>query len=304
VDPRVEARPAGGVAGVLTVRYGAAVRVEVEPGVRLFFDVVGSGLAPTDDAMVPKPTLLLLHGGPGFDHSGFRPYFDRFADTHQVVYLDQRGQGRSDGHDDPAAWTFDTWADDVVRFCDALAIERPAVLGTSFGGFVAMHYAARHPGHASRLVLSSTQARRHLESSAARFGALGGPEARDCYLRVFAGTPRVDDWIEYASRCLPLYNRTPSSFGAARTIMNFEMVQASTGWFPTYDLRADLGEVRAPTLVLAGEDDPMTPVEASEEIVALLTSAPVRFERFADCGHGTYRDQPERTEAFLRDFLA
>jgi pimeloyl-ACP methyl ester carboxylesterase len=62
------------------------MRVEIGGGVRLFVDVVGSSLEPTHDEMRPKPTLLLLHGGPGLDHSAFRPYFDRFADSHQVVY--------------------------------------------------------------------------------------------------------------------------------------------------------------------------------------------------------------------------
>src|SRR6478752_1628772 len=107
------------------------MRVDLGDGTRLFVDVVGSGLRPTPDAMEPKPTLLLLHGGPGADHSSFRPFFDRFADTHQVVYVDHRGQGRSDP-DDPSNWNLDTWADDVVRLCDALEIDRPVVLGNSF----------------------------------------------------------------------------------------------------------------------------------------------------------------------------
>jgi proline iminopeptidase len=280
------------------------VRVEIEPGVRLFVDVVGGGLTPTDAAMLDKPTLLLLHGGPGFDHSSFRPYFDRFADTHQVVYVDQRGQGRSDGHEDPTGWNFDTWADDVVRVCDALEIERPVVFGNSFGGFVAMHYAARHPDHAAKLVLSSTQARRHLDVSAARFEALGGPAARDCYLRVFDGEPGPDDGLEYLERCMPLYNRRPSSFGPARSILNLAMMADSTRWFVDLDLRDDLRAIRVPTLVLAGEDDPMTPVEAAEEMIGLLPTGTARLERFTDCGHGSYRDQPERTERVLRAFLA
>jgi pimeloyl-ACP methyl ester carboxylesterase len=280
------------------------VRVEIEPGVRLFVDVVGGGLTPTDDAMLDKPTLLLLHGGPGFDHSSFRPYFDRFADTHQVVYVDQRGQGRSDGHDDPAGWTFDVWADDVVRVCDALGIVAPVVLGNSFGGFVAMHYAARHPDHPSKLVLSSTQARRHRENTAARFEALGGPEARDCYLRIFDGHGTPADGAEYFQRCIPLYNRTPSPFPTSRSILNLAMMDDSTRWFADFDARDRVGLITVPTLVLAGEDDPMTPVEAAEEIVALLPAGGGRLERFADCGHGTYRDQPEATERALRDFLA
>jgi proline iminopeptidase len=280
------------------------VRVEVEPGVRLFVDVVGSGLEPTDAAMIPKPTLLLLHGGPGFDHSSFRPYFDRFADTHQVVYVDQRGQGRSDGHDDRDTWTFDVWADDVVRLCDALEIDGPVVLGNSFGGFVAMHYAARHPGHASKLVLSSTQARRHREITAARFEALGGPEARDCYLRIFDGHGTPEDGAEYFQRCLPLYSRTPSPFAPDRSILNLAMMDDSTRWFVDFDARERVGRITVPTLVLAGEDDPMTPVEAAQEIVALLPAGLGRLVRLADCGHGTYRDQPEATERALREFLA
>jgi proline iminopeptidase len=280
------------------------VRVEVEPGVRLFVDVVGSGLEATDDAMIPKPTLLLLHGGPGFDHSSFRPYFDRFGDTHQVLYVDQRGQGRSDGHEDPDGWTFDVWADDVVRLCEALDIERPVVLGNSFGGFVAMHYAARHPGHAAKLILSSTQARRHREITAARFEALGGPPARDCYLRVFDGDARPEDGVEYLERCIPLYSRTPSPFGPTRSILNLAMMADSTRWFTDFDARDTVRRITTPTLVLAGEDDPMTPVEAAEEIVSLLPEGVGRLVRFADCGHGTYRDQPEATERALREFLA
>src|SRR5436189_4302405 len=119
------------------------MRVDLGDCTRLFFDVAGSGLAPTPEAMVPKPTLVVLHGGPGFDHSSFRPYFDRFADTHQVVYLDHRGQGRSDDRREDNGWDLDTWADDVVGFCDALEIGNPIVLGNSFGGFVEMLYAAR-----------------------------------------------------------------------------------------------------------------------------------------------------------------
>jgi proline iminopeptidase len=279
------------------------VRVDIGGGVRLFFDVVGSSLGPTDEAMVDRPTLLLLHGGPGFDHSSFRPYFDRFADTHQVVYLDHRGQGRSDERDEPSGWTLDTWADDVVAFCDALDIHRPVVLGNSFGGFVAMHYAARHPDHAAALVLSSTQARRHGDVTARRFEQLGGPRARACYERIYTyGDIGPDAWVEYMATCLPLYNIQPSTFGPRRTWMNLRVLVEFHEAFAEMDLRDDLAAICCPTLVLVGEDDPMTPVEAAEEMLALLPDGVGRLERLDRCGHGTFRDQPERTEALLRAF--
>ena len=96
------------------------MRVTVN-GVRLYFDVEGCGLAVQGREMVPRPTLVLLHGGPGADHSLFKPEFSVMADMAQVVYLDQRGSGRS-GHGDPSLWTWDQWADDVAVFCRVLGI--------------------------------------------------------------------------------------------------------------------------------------------------------------------------------------
>jgi pimeloyl-ACP methyl ester carboxylesterase len=85
-------------------------------GVRLFFDVTGEKLVPDGLRMHERPTVLLLHGGPGFDHSMFKPAFEPLADIAQVVMLDHRGNGRSD-HGDPARWTLEQWADDVMAFC-------------------------------------------------------------------------------------------------------------------------------------------------------------------------------------------
>lgn len=112
------------------------MRIEVEPGVRLYVDIDGCGLVPDGPAMRDKPTLILLHGGPGFDHSSFKPVFGQLADAAQVVYVDHRGHGRSDRRP-PQEWNLDTFADDLVRLCAVLGIEKPVVLGQSYGGFVA-----------------------------------------------------------------------------------------------------------------------------------------------------------------------
>ena len=124
-------------------------------GLRLFFDVIGEKLVPDGNRMRERPTVLLLHGGPGFDHSMFKPAFAPLADVAQLVLLDHRGNGRSD-NGDPALWTLDQWGDDLRAFCDALGIESPVVLGYSFGGFVAQSYAIRHPDHPAKLILYST----------------------------------------------------------------------------------------------------------------------------------------------------
>ena len=202
------------------------MRVDIGGGTRIFVDVVGSGLHPTPDAMEPKPTLVLLHGGPGSDHSSFRPYFDRFADTHQVLYLDHRGQGRSDERHEPSGWDLDTWADDVVRLCDALEVERPVVLGLSFGGFVAIRYAARHPEHPAQLILASTLAWRDASLIESRFGERGGPEAAASYRRVYIdGDTSPEAWADYERINLPLYGNVASGFGPRRAWDNHRVLQ-------------------------------------------------------------------------------
>ncbi len=90
-------------------------------GVRLFFDVEGAKLVPDGPVMREKPTLLLLHGGPGFDHSIYKPAYSALADIAQIIYLDHRGNGRSE--DGPReSWNLEQWGDDVRTFCDALGI--------------------------------------------------------------------------------------------------------------------------------------------------------------------------------------
>ena len=103
-------------------------------GTRLWYDVDGPQLVPAGSTMRERPTVVLVHGGPGsYDHSYFKPDFTRLTDVAQVVYLDLRDHGRSDwGH--PDDWTFEQCADDIRAFCDALGIARPIVLGHSMGG--------------------------------------------------------------------------------------------------------------------------------------------------------------------------
>ena len=136
-------------------------------GVRLFFDVEGAKLVPDGPVMREKPVLLMLHGGPGADHSIYRPAYSALADIAQIVYLDHRGNGRSE--DGPReSWNLAQWGDDVRAFCDALGIVDPIVLGASFGGMVALAYATRHPAHPSKLIVISTEAAWRVISRPAR----------------------------------------------------------------------------------------------------------------------------------------
>jgi pimeloyl-ACP methyl ester carboxylesterase len=280
-------------------------------GVRLFFDVEGAKLVPDGPVMREKPTLLLLHGGPGFDHSIYRPAYSALADIAQVIFLDHRGNGRS--QDGPSeAWNLAQWGDDVRAFCDVLGIVNPIVLGASFGGMVALAYATRHPAHPSKLVLISTEAAggTHRDRRVELFERFGGPEvgalARRRFLEVQGHIDQasLDAWRRLA---FPLYTRTQRDPDMARRAVSRSEVQR---WFTkpggeshTFNMFPDLGRIQCPTLVLGGEDDPMLPIECQADLAAALPAHLVRFERFADCGHAVVPDAPERAMAVIRDFI-
>lgn len=279
------------------------------PRARIFFDVVGSKLAPAGPAMVEKPSFIVLHGGPGYDHSTLRPYFDRFADTHQVIYLDHRGNGRSTG--ELADLTLDRWADDIADFCTALGIVKPAVLGQSFGGMVAMHYAVRHPDGPAKLILSSTAARMRYDVTLETFARLGGPEAV-AVAQANWSNPTSETFAAYERTCLPLYNPdpapdppTPDARAAMdRAIRKREVtVHFFANELQHMDLRPSLGAIACPVLVVACGQDPITPVVCGEELAAAIGDK-ARLRMFPHCGHGSYRDDPDETERMLRAFLA
>lgn len=280
-------------------------------GVRLFFDVEGAGLVPDGPVMREKPTLLLLHGGPGFDHSIYKPAYSALADIAQIIYLDHRGNGRSE--DGPReSWNLAQWGDDVRAFCDALGIANPIVLGASFGGMVALAYATRHPAHPSKLILISTEAAggTYRERRVALFERFGGPEvgtlARRRFLEVqgHADQASLDDWRRLA---FPLYTRIPRDPDMARrAVSRSEVLQ----WFAkpggesrTFNMFPDLSRIQCPTLVMGGEDDPIHPIESQADMAAALPAHLVQFERFANCRHAVIPDAPERAMAVIRDFI-
>jgi len=281
-------------------------------GVRLFFDVEGAKFLPDGPIMREKPTLLMLHGGPGSDHSIYRPAYSALADIAQIVYLDHRGNGRSE--DGPReGWNLAQWGDDVRAFCEALGIVDPFVLGASFGGMVALAYATRHPAHPSRLILISTEAAggSYLERRVELFERFGGPEVGALARRRFLeghGNPdqaSVAAWIRLA---MPHYTRVPRDPDMARrAVSRPEVLQWFTrpgGESRSFNFFADLHRIQCPTLVLGGEDDPMLPIECQADLAAALPPHLVQFERFANCGHSVVPDAPERAMATIRDFIS
>jgi pimeloyl-ACP methyl ester carboxylesterase len=191
-------------------------------------------------------------------------------------------------------------------------IEKPIVLGASFGGMVALAYATRHPAHPSRLVLISTEAAggTHRDRRVELFERFGGPEvgalARRRFLEAWGHLDQasLDAWRRLA---FPLYTRIPRDPDFARRAVSRSDV---LHWFSkpggeshTFDMFADLHRIQCPTLILGGEGDPIHPIESQADIAAALPADLVQFERFANCRHAVIPDAPERAMAMIRDFI-
>jgi proline iminopeptidase len=278
------------------------MRVEVN-GVRIFFDVVGPALVPDGLAMRERPTVVVLHGGPGSDHVVGRDSLTPLADVAQLIFFDMRGHGRSDVSD-AEHWTLNQWADDVVGLCAALGIEKPVVMGQSFGGYVAMAYAARHPQHPGKLIIGSTRGTPpRMARQLQVFERLGGVEAR-AIARRFLEDPSQENFPDFIRVCLPLYNRTPQDLKSGRraTLTPQVMEHFRRGELMSLNLLPGLSRVECPTLVYGGEDDPMIPIEEQEEIADALPLDLVQFHRISNAGHGPYRDDPQFLDV-LREFI-
>jgi len=270
-------------------------------GTRLWFDVEGAALVPDGKEMRERPPVVLLHGGPGsFDHSYFKPEFSRLAEVAQVVYLDLPGHGRSEWGD-PADWSFEAAADSVRDFCEALGIERPVVLGHSLGAMVALVYGARHPGHASALVIQSGMARMDVDELVETFRLLAGDEAADIVRRVYGGdsesvTP--EEWgpvWRLFGPWVPVEERR-------RTVVNEALNAPGLRLMQTFDVRGQLSAIDSPTLVCAGELDPITGPAAAREIADALPGA--RLEVLAGAGHFPWMDVPETYWPLINGFVA
>ena len=268
-------------------------------GTELYFDVEGMGLVPDGSRMREQPAAFVLHGGPGGDHSGFKPGFSPLARRMQLIYPDHRGQGRS-AHGDPARYTLDENVEDLEALRRHLGLGQVVVIGTSYGGMVAMAHAARYPDSVSHLVLVVTAAHGGFIPAAERFVAQHGTaEQQRVCATLWAGAFRTEaEQREYYAVMAPLYSRRNDPAGGeaarARGILSPEPLNRAfgpDGFLRTFDLRPELSRITAPTLILAGRHDWICPPEFSEEIHGLIPGSDLRV--FEHSSHSIRADEPE-----------
>lgn len=235
---------------------------------------------------------MLLHGGPGHDHSAFKPELTALADAMQVVFFDQRGMGRSDRR--PAAeWKLDVWADDVVALCAALEIEHPFVLGASFGSMVAMRYAQRHPGHASKLVLVCANAKVDVDEQVRVLERRCVPRNVISAAEAFWRDPTPDTGARFLPLSGSIYT-CGAQVPPSRSVSNYElMFDFLRGEMQTMDLLPELSLVNVPTLIVGGVEDPVTPARGMTAIAEAIGPQLATLNLLEGASHIVWADRPD-----------
>jgi proline iminopeptidase len=256
--------------------------------------------------------LIVLHGGPGVDHCMFGDYLDPLGDEYRLLLVDQRAQGRSDRPPEET-WTLEQMAADVVALARALGLDRHAVLGHSYGAFVALQNAVDFPGAAAQTIVSSGMpATRFLADIDANLAAFEPVELRE---RVTASwerekhvrtTEEVEDLLR---------DQWPFHFREVNDelIADYERRTAEAAYSPDVlrrfaneeyggiEVEGRLGEVTQPVLVLAGRHDRTCSVKAAEATAAGIPNAELVV--FESSGHMTFVEENERYLDVVRDFL-
>lgn len=273
----------------------------------IYFDIDGAGLVADGDHMVDRPVLFLLHGGPGGDHAPFKTSHAALTDFAQLVYVDHRGCGRS-ARGSPSDYTLDNNIDDLDALREHLGLARINLLGSSYGGMVAIGYALRYPNRLANLILVCTaasyrfigDAKRHVEQH-------GSAEQIRVCRRLWDGNfESLDQLREYYEVMSPMYSTTFKSdeFAAGwnRGRRSFEALNRGFGDFlRTFDFTERLSEIRCPTLVIGAAHDWICAPHHSQSIAEQIPRAHLKI--FAKSGHSVASDENEAYLQALRGFL-
>jgi pimeloyl-ACP methyl ester carboxylesterase len=231
------------------------MHVELRDGYRMFVEEVGRGFP-----------LVVLHGGPGLDHTNFRPWLDPLGDELRLLYVDERGQGQSE-RVDPETLSLEVFARDVDLLAEALGLERFALLGHSFGAIVTTWHATE-VGTAAAYVISggadaSGPMLADVEASLEAMGEQGAAIAETWEREQIVESEAELKELLAAQMPFHFHGEVPPGYGD-ETIGSPEVLRhfARIG-YGDFDYRPRLASIRRPTLVVVGEHDRTTTPRAA-----------------------------------------
>ena len=268
--------------------------------VSLFVKVIGQGYP-----------LVLMHGGPGLDHTSLlalQPLADQFT----LIFYDHRCNGRSEGAD-VTSMTWENLTADAEALRQTLGFDKWAVLGHSFGGYVALEYALRYPQTLSHLILMDTAgdagwAHQNAPELLAKRGYSAA--AVQAARRFFSGQLTPREFFPLSMKYARAYYYNGSLWAMVRGIVKGHdlkarpeaSVFASAHLLPGWTVMDRLSEINVPTLVMAGRDDFLFPPEHQVALRAGIPNA--QLELIERAGHEAPSERPAEVIRAVTDFMA
>ena len=273
----------------------------------IYFDIEGLGLIPDDSKMKEKPTAFLVHGGPGADHSSYKPLFSSLTSQLQLVYFDHRGQGRS-ARGNKESYTLENNVKDLDSLRDYLGLEKIVLIGGSYGGMVALTYAIKYPERVqSLIVMATTGSYKFIEKAKDFLQKNGTTKQIEIAQYLWAGNFKDEKHLrKYFQIMGSLYSLTydPKSKTNSfkRTILSVDALNIAFSTFlREYNVINELSKITAPTLVIGARKDWICAPEFSEEIAANISNSQLKI--FENSGHLIRADQPEKLIQEISNFL-
>ena len=270
--------------------------------------------------------LLILHGGPGASHDYFLPYLVPLARTNRLVFIDERGSGRSQKLEDASGYTVDNMVEDVESVRKALELGEVSLLGHSFGGVLAQAYALKYQSQLTHLILASTFAStRQLNAVFDQMKARMNPELRAKIDRLekagLFGKGKDYEKNRYPAEYMTaawgegyfpyLYQRRPDpNFDpVANGVMSWDLYRTMWGSHGEFVIDGNLTSVeytdrlntiKVPTLITVGDHDESDPSIARDMQQHIPGSQLVMLPQ---SGHMTFVDQPDLFVRTVDDFV-
>ena len=310
-------------AALVTSPSDSARALQTEPGAapREFRIPVGRASLYAREIGRGQP-IIVLHGGPDFDHGYLLPDLDRLANGFRLIYYDQRGRGRSADQVQPEDVTLASDVDDLDKVRQHFQLESPALLGHSWGTVLALEYALRHPRRVSHLILMNPAAAAVSDLAVMRKAYIqelgadmdrqreivagvaykeGDPEAVAARYRLHFthALKRPEDYDRLmATMKAGFISQGKDGILKARAVE--DQLMRDTWEAAGYDLLPRLRALRVPTLVIGGDHD-FIPLEIAEHVAQALPNA--KLVTFKDCGHFAYLECASEVCEALNDFL-
>ena len=313
---------AGCVAALTGVVWTVGEMASAQRGLNLREDRISVGRASLYLRAVGRGReVIVLHGGPDFDHGYLLPDLDRLADAYRLVYYDQRGRGKSAENVQPEDVTIASEVEDLDKVRQHLGQDSVALLGHSWGTVLALEYAIRHPQRVSHLVLMNPAPASTADLAVFReayLAQLGSETARQRDLLSSSGykegdpaavTARYRVHFKHALARPADYEKLIAAMGGAfgrqgkAGILKARAVEdhlmKETWAVESYDLLPRLKALAIPTLVISGDRD-FIPVAIAEHIALAIPGA--RLATLKNCGHFTYMECPADVRRAISDF--